>query len=180
MRVLLDACVLYPTLMRAILLGLAETGAYTPLWSPRILEEWRRAALRTHPDQAASLGAEIALTQAAWPGAEILPPEGAEAELSLPDENDRHVLGAAIAGQADVIVTLNLRDFPGRALARYGLRAEHPDPFLLGLWREDPGPVEQALEAAMAPARAAIKPTPTDRALLKKSRLPRLAKAARS
>ena len=32
--------------------------------------------------------------------------------LTLPDADDRHVLAAAIRGQADVIITQNLKDFP--------------------------------------------------------------------
>ncbi|MBL3553988.1 PIN domain-containing protein, partial [Rhodovulum sulfidophilum] len=44
MKVLLDACVLYPTVLREILLGVARRGGFTPLWSARILEEWARAA----------------------------------------------------------------------------------------------------------------------------------------
>jgi hypothetical protein len=33
-------------------------------------------------------------------------------------------------GQADVIVTRNLRDFPDDALARYNIEAQHPDEFV--------------------------------------------------
>ncbi|MCR9086098.1 MAG: PIN domain-containing protein [Rhodobacteraceae bacterium] len=177
MRVLVDACVLYPTLLRNIVLGVARTGAFTPFWSARIIEEWRRAALRTHPEQAAALAGEIALTGVAWPEALVDVPPDAEAALSLPDENDRHVLAAAIATDADLILTLNLRDFPGRTLARYGVRVEHPDPFLLALYREGGAPVAAAVTAQTDAAAAAIDPVPDQRALLKKSRLPRLAKA---
>jgi predicted nucleic acid-binding protein len=41
----------------------------------------------------------------------------------LPDPADRHVLAAAIRGRADVIVTMNLKDFPAGTLAPYGIEA---------------------------------------------------------
>ena len=50
--------------------------------------------------------------------------------LSLPDPGDRHILAAAICCRADVIVTYNLADFPGEALAPYGMESWHPDDFV--------------------------------------------------
>lgn len=50
--------------------------------------------------------------------------------LSLPDEDDRHVLAAAIVGRCDVIVTYNLKDFPEDELGKYDIVAQHPDEFL--------------------------------------------------
>ena len=49
MKVLIDTCVLYPTVMRQLLLGAAGSGLFTPLWSDRILEEWARAARKIGP-----------------------------------------------------------------------------------------------------------------------------------
>lgn len=47
------------------------------------------------------------------------------------DPKDRHVLAAAARGDASVIVTANLCDFPANALRPYDITAIHPDDFLL-------------------------------------------------
>jgi hypothetical protein len=52
------------------------------------------------------------------------------ANLTLPDENDRHVLAAAIKSNADVIVTNNLKDFPEKYLNSFGVKAKSADDFL--------------------------------------------------
>ncbi|MBE3638015.1 RSP_2648 family PIN domain-containing protein [Mangrovicoccus algicola] len=171
MRAVLDACVLYPTLTRGLLLDAAAAGVFTPLWSPRITFEWTNAATRETP--AALVAAEAAALAARWPGAEIALPEGAEDALSLPDPDDTHVLAAAIEGRAEAIVTFNLRDFPGRTLARHGIQPWHPDPFLLAALGEAQAPMLAALRTRLD----ALSATDTPRAILKRARLPRLGKA---
>lgn len=140
MRVLLDACVLYPTVLREILLGCAERGLLEPLWSARILEEWRRASARNGEADAARAGVEIALLRARWPAAEVPPDTALEATLDLPDPSDRHVLAAAVTGAAEVLLTLNLRDFPHRALARHGVLRRDPEGLLAELHEVTAGP----------------------------------------
>ncbi|MGR3468856.1 MAG: RSP_2648 family PIN domain-containing protein [Shimia sp.] len=180
MKVLLDACVLYPTVQREVLLKVAQAGGFIPLWSARILEEWRRAALRLGPVAGAQAEGEIALIRAAWPDAEVRPKEADLSRLWLPDENDVHVLAAAIAGSADVLMTLNMKDFPRGVLHEEGIRRDDPDHFLTTLWTGRPQMVRNAADRVWAHAQEMDRCPPTQRALLKKARLPRLAKALES
>ena len=177
MRVVLDACVLFPTVLREILAGVAEAGLVAPVWSERLLEEWRRAALRVAPEAAGVAEAEIALFRAAFPAGAIAPDAELETTLSLPDENDLHVLAAAIAARADAIVTLNLRDFPGRALARHGMVARSPDSLLLELERDAPEMVAEVIEGVRARTEEISGRAQPLRPLLKRAKLPRLGKA---
>lgn len=176
MRAVLDANVLFPTILREILIDLAGAGLFVPLWSPRILSEWRGAAARLGGDQDAVAGAEIALLRDRFPAAEM-PDDGNRAiDLHFPDPADRHVVEAALAGAATLVVTANLRDFPQTLMAGLGLRAIHPDAFLLDLFRSDPGAVRAVVLTTRDKA-AAMGGDMTLAAMLKRSRLPRLAKA---
>ena len=171
MRAVLDACVLYPTVLREILTEAAAAGLFQPVWSWRILDEWRHAAAR----QSLDAGVEIALTEVRFPQAMA----GGTADargLDLPDPADRHVVETALAASADRIVTANLRDFPRGALASVGLSAVHPDEFLRDLFLQDPQPILAAVAAAEARALAAGGAM-TRKELMRRARLPRLAKA---
>lgn len=177
MKLLLDTCVIYPTVMREVLLGVAKEGAFEPLWSERILEEWARAARKIGPTGEAQARGEIALVQAAWPKACVKYREGTEARLYLPDAADVHVLAAAIDGHADAIVTVNAKDFPKHILAEEGLQRLEPDGFLRGLWEGQPDLVEMVAETVRQEACRLSGQDWEMRGLLKKARLPRLAKA---
>lgn len=177
MRVLLDACVLYPTVMREMLLGVAAAGGFEPCWSARILEEWALAARKLGPEGEAYARGEIAMLSVTFAKAAVTPAPDLIQRLWLPDVDDIHVFAAAIASGADVIVTANAKDFPREVLAEEGLSRADPDLFLLGHWEADPTRVETVAARVLGEARRLSGEDWQMRALMKKARLPRLGKA---
>lgn len=178
MKILIDTCVLYPTVMREIVLGAAQAGAFHPVWSARILEEWARAAIKLGPEGEEQARAEIALLRARFPTSEApTPPEGLLRRLWLPDADDIHVLAAAIDMSADAIMTVNAKDFPRNVLAEEGLTRIDPDSFLHRVWLNDPELMNAVAHSVLNNARRLSGQNWEMRPLLKKARLPRLAKA---
>lgn len=175
LRVVLDACVLFPTVMREVLLGCAAAGLYEPRWSVRILEEWARATAKIGAEVIAR--GEVALLRARWPGSEVPVPDAALPRFWLPDPDDIHVLAAAVLGHADLIVTLNAQDFPRDLLQAEGLKRADPDGFLCDLCAQNPVVVRGVVDAVVAEACRLSGEDWTARALLKKAKLTRLAKA---
>ena len=177
MKVLIDACVLYPTVLRELALGAANKGLFQPLWSERILEEWQRAAARNGPQDAGIASLEIEAVTAIFPDASVTYSEETEERLKLPDENDRHVLAAAIDGGADELLTLNLKDFPTNVLSAEGIMRRHPDEFLLELLNSHPNEMKLAVEEVLGRAQSHGIDTSNRRALMKRAKLPRFGKA---
>jgi hypothetical protein len=68
-------------------------------------------------------------------------------DLELPDLGDRHVLAAAIASEAQVIVTFNLVHFPPAVLERFDIEAQHPDQFVKNLITTTPDGMSDVLES---------------------------------
>ena len=120
---LLDTCVLVPSRARDVLLEIASAGAYRPLWSTEILAELDRTLrlLRgkhgaPQEETDAYLTRLFRQMETAFPDALVTGWEPLVTTVHLPDPDDRHVVAAASAGRADVIVTDNLADFPPDAL----------------------------------------------------------------
>ena len=177
MKLLLDTCVLYPTVMREMLLGAADALGWQPLWSARILEEWVHAAGKLGPEGPVLARGEVALLRAKWPNAEVIWPPSLEARLWLPDPADCHVLAAAIAGSADQIVTLNAKDFPKLILHEEGVERCDPDALLLQAFEAAPDAITQVSHGIKAHAESLSGAAWQTRAFYKKARLPKLAKA---
>lgn len=173
-RVLIDACVLYPSILRSIVLDCAKAGAFVPLWSDRILEEWRRAAVKNGIGPMAET--EIALLRADWRKSGVDASAVDLEDLYLPDADDRHVLAAAIAGQADALLTANTGDFPTRTLASHNILRRHPDEFLLELALGDGGMMSEILTRTHAAAQTMKGDVVNRRKMVQRCGLPRLAK----
>ena len=130
---LLDACVLFPLAVCDSLMSVASTGLYAPKWSLVIEDEWTRSLEERTGKPPGTFNRRRDAMRDAVPDWEVPKESWASVApcLKLPDPNDVHVLAAAIAGHADCIVTMNLKDFPDSALAPFGLEAIHPDEFLI-------------------------------------------------
>lgn len=144
--VFLDACVLASAVRRHLVLALADAGFFYPRWSEKVLFETGHAHARIvdgkpdrdGPGEASQL---VMALEHAWPEA-MVPTEDAElikVTGKLPDPDDAHVMQAAAAGQARVILTENMKDFPRATLKPLGLYARPSGEFIasrLGLETE--------------------------------------------
>lgn len=118
--VVYDACVLYPDLLRDLLVRLAREGMVQAKWTEEILDEVFDNLRENRPDldpnrlKRTRTLMNAALRDCLVRNYEALIPviEG------LPDPDDRHVLAAAIRAHAQLIVTFNLKDFPAEVLER--------------------------------------------------------------
>jgi predicted nucleic acid-binding protein len=144
--VVLDACVLANFSLCDTLLRLAEPPRlYEPKWSEEIIRETTRTL-------ESKLGWPSSLTDylqaqlrahfgEAWiSGYEPLIPRMAN------NEKDRHVLAAAVHGEAPLIVTFNLRHFRREHLEPWGIQALHPAAFLIEIFRQEESAVMTKLK----------------------------------
>lgn len=143
----LDACVLAPMPLCDTLLRCAEEPAlYRVLWSEQTLEEVYRT-LRKFDYTEEQAKRRLQKMREAFPEATISVPPGLLASVpGIPDPDDRHVAAAAIHAHAEVIVTANLKHFPGEALKPHGILVDTPDEFLAHQFHLNPDRVLDVLD----------------------------------
>lgn len=103
----LDANILHPHITADLLLRLAEHGLFRIVWSAEILAEVHDSLVRRGLD-AQRIGRRVQMMRHAFPEADIgdIAPflGGVPSEV---ENEDRHVVAAALAGKADAVVTNN-------------------------------------------------------------------------
>lgn len=125
----LDTNVIYPMEIRDLLFWFAHYDLFTPKWSSHIFYEWEEVMRRKGITEE-EIKKRSNMANTAFPDALVKNYEPLISGLILPDEKDRHVLAAAIKTNANVIVTNNLKDFPNKYLATFGLVAKSADDFI--------------------------------------------------
>ena len=130
---LLDANALHPIAVCDVLLRFAEAPTYRMLWSEEILLEAERSVARRFPGKEAAIGRRFLSMREAFPEA-MVRGYGALSAAFPALGDDAHVLAAAVAGGARIIVTSNTRHFPAAILEPLDITAQTPDEFLVNQW----------------------------------------------
>ena len=128
--VILDANVLYPFRTRDVLLSFAQAGLFRARFTEEILDEWTRNLIKNKPLLESSVRQQEAAIHSAFDECFVAGYAPLIPGLTLPDEDDRHVLAAAIKCSAQIIVTENHKDFPAETLEEYGIETRGADNFL--------------------------------------------------
>ncbi|WP_162178982.1 PIN domain-containing protein [Bifidobacterium stellenboschense] len=121
----LDANIFPHTWLTDVLLTFAVHHLFDLEYSDDVLEEARRAFVDDLGKDSAWVDRYLSAIRNVKPYYFVSPIPELTGEVVLPDADDRHV-AAAYNGDADVIVTFNLKDFPANQLAKIGLSARHP------------------------------------------------------
>jgi predicted nucleic acid-binding protein len=149
--VLYDANVLYGGLVRDLLVRVGIGGLVQAKWTSEILDEAFENLKTNRPNlEPARLRRTRDMMNNAVRDCLVTGYEPLIAGLTLPDPDDRHVLAAAIRAGAQLIVTDNLTHFPEAQLQPFGIAAQGPDEFLLGLVELNAGQMWEILDSISA------------------------------
>ncbi len=117
---------------RDLLLRFYEADLYRARWSETIQQEWLRHAKAKYPSKEDSLSRTDRLMREHFAEAWVDGFDRFIPTVNLPDPDDRHVVAAAIACNAQYIVTDNIKHFPEVELSALHLEAGTADKFLAG------------------------------------------------
>ena len=144
-RAVVDANVLFPAVLRDVVLEFAMHGLLQPLWTHEILAETAAALIRTNRKTEQGASRLVADLQRVFPGSNIFGYEHLKHMHLCADSKDEHVLGATLHSKADALVTFNLKHFPSDLFESFGIELWHPDALLTNAFDSNPQMSCQAL-----------------------------------
>jgi predicted nucleic acid-binding protein len=140
--VLTDANVLFSRVLRDYILYAAREGLIAVAWSQQVLDDMAEHMMeKIHGFDQSAADALVKALNKTFPYALREPGPEHFAEFAgdvLPDEDDRAVMAAAIAAEATVICTNNIKHFPKAVMDKHGLTAMTADALLSRLIEERP------------------------------------------
>jgi hypothetical protein len=153
LTVTFDANIIYPMALCDYLLWAAQRSVFRPGWSRSILDEAERNLVaKGVPNAPRRMQRMREAFEDADPGKAAIGRQMKKVPEGV-DGDDRHVVAAALAHGATIIVTNNERHFPRAALADVGLHRMNGEQFLEFLWKNRRQDMEQALADAAAMTR---------------------------
>lgn len=148
----LDTCVLFNGLTRDLLLSLVAFDSYRLVLTESNIEEIEdvetRKLMKQGHDRAVAERRAAFLASQLRESFEVVCQSRSTlvAPVGLPDPDDEHLVAAAVAGGAEVIVTANFTDLPDRLLPS-GIRTQDAPSFLHDMICADPDKAAMALLA---------------------------------
>ncbi len=181
MIAVIDACVLAGLFKRNLLLSFAEVGLFRPIWSEKILAETLHASRRIQAGASNVLPREeieqqFQRMELMHPDACITPPQE-DLALRLPDPDDQHVVAAAIASNASIIVTDNIADFPRKVMKPFNIEIYTADEFLAFTALLD---IDRALKAFELMRQRFLRPELSQQDLFERMKITGLKKTVRT
>lgn len=178
--IVIDTCVLISSVLRPLLLRMADSGFFKPVWSTVIGDEWRRTAARLWQAEAGDIALQWKELQVGFPDADMGDVGAYKQGLQRSDPKDWHVVAAGRAAMARhpgttvAIVTRNVKDFHRTELRQLGLYLFDPDQLLSRWWSHDASGVHAHLAALPGHIGIPGDELETLESLLKRERLFRL------
>jgi predicted nucleic acid-binding protein len=133
---------LYSRSLRDYLLYAMRARLIAVRWSEGILAEVVEHLMENRSGFTAESGERLVQAMnMTFPHAQVDPGPGDFAALvgfDLPDEDDRHVIAAALAAEAEFVCTHSVGDFPAEAMNALGLAVVTPDDLLCPLVQDYP------------------------------------------
>ena len=147
-RAVLDTDVIYSRVLHELIGRLAhQERLLTLIWSEELLNEAKRILVERKPVPEQAAERWVDYMRQAFPDQRIqidqLPPEVDLTTLTA-DPGDHHICALAIAGHADLLITLD-QGYVSKSLAEHGIRVLTPDAFLDMTFQEDPDAIIGAL-----------------------------------